>query len=635
MTARRTACALMFVSLLVTRPVQVRVSAQRVAAPLPERERPAPAVDEPSLVTIRINVVVTDRRGRPVLDLKPADFELHDDGVLQSLSSVELRTPEKPVAPAGAPGPAEDVRGAAREPETRVFAIFLDEFNVAPGVNSARVRDAMTRFLTESVRPRDLLYVMKPMTPVSQVRFTRDRGAAQAEIASFEGRKGDYAPRSAFEEEYIGRTPAAVAGARAQIVTTDLRELTMAVGDLQPARAAVVLVSEGFSRAPGRERVRLPDWETLARAASHFNLPIYTIDPGDPVPPEPVPPEAEDRPTPRPDRDRTTLDSLAERTGGEAVRDPDRMAPALARMSRDLDAYYVLMYQPSRATDGRFHPISVKTRRKEAELRVPTGYWSPLSAEWRSYLDKVNDPLPPLEPTRMLKRSPFIDTWYGFQRTADGRMEFLFTWEPSAAGAALRARPNAVALTVTMDGTTLYDNDVRQIAPPGTEGAGDRALVEAATAGRLQLDFAVRAADGTVIDKGAQDIEVPAPRSHGPMLLPPQFVRTTSARDFRLLSTQADAAPTPSRTFRRGERVLVRVPAYNPDGAPVDITVSLLNVKSQLIRPLDRLPLAGTGVPLQFDLPLAFLAPGEYTIDVKVASATGTARQLVKIRLIG
>ena len=178
----------------------------------------------------------------------------------------------------------EDERAAAQDPATRVFAIFLDEFNVAPGVNSARVREAATKFLTESIRPGDLLYVLKPMDPVNGFRFTRDRAAAQATIARFEGRKGDYAPRTAFETQYIGRTPAAVDGARAQIVTTGLREMIMAMGELRPARGAIVLISEGFSGTAASERRRLPDWQGLARASSHFNLPIYTFDPRDPVP---------------------------------------------------------------------------------------------------------------------------------------------------------------------------------------------------------------------------------------------------------------------------------------------------------------------------------------------------------------
>jgi VWFA-related protein len=626
---RRFTLALLLASAMAGRFVSTRLEAQRAALPdTKATPTPAKASTDPSPVSIRINAVVTDARGRAVVDLKPGEFTLDDNGVSQKLTSVELRS--IPAALAGDASPvtsdAEETR-AAREPGTRTFAIFLDEFNVSPGPNSARVREAAAKFLSDSVRPHDLVYVMKPMESVTGIRFARDRGASHAAIDSFEGRKGDYEPRSDFERQYIGRTPGAVDGARAQIVTTGLRELTMKLGDLEASRAAVILISEGFVRGPGGERRRLPDWESLARAASHFNIPIYTIDPRDAPPP---PPAGE---TATPDRAVGTLQSLALRTGGSAVTDARDLGAALSRISRDLDAYYVLTYQPSQATDGRFHPITVKTTRKGADVRVPTGYWSPLSSEWRSWLDKASAPPTPIVSTRALRRSRFVDTWIGFQRQDDGKFDFLFTWEPNALGAALRSRPKQVLLKVsTPDGNTLFEQPIQAIGLPGEPSSGDRALVPVAS-GRLQIDLSILAADGTQVESAAQDIEVPAPRGTIPIVLQPQFVRTRTAREFRSLSADPTAAPTPARVFSRSERLLIRVPAYNPDGAAVTTTVGVVNLRGQTIRPLDPLPLSGN-IP-QFDLPLAFLAPGEYSIDVKVTSPTGNTRQLVGFRIIG
>ena len=56
-------------------------------------------------------------------------------------------------------------------------------------------------------------------------------------------------------------------------------------------------------------------------------------------------------------------------------------------------------------------------------------------------------------------------------------------------------------------------------------------------------------------------------------------------------------------------------------------------MKGVTIRTLDQLP-PDAATP-QFELPLAFLPPGDYGIDVKVTSATGTARQLIRFRLTG
>jgi hypothetical protein len=141
--------------------------------------------------------------------------------------------------------------------------------------------------------------------------------------------------------------------------------------------------------------------------------------------------------------------------------------------------------------------------------------------------------------------------------------------------------------------------------------------------------------DGAVLDTSAIDVQVPAPRGDGPVLLQPQIVRARTARDFRVLSATADAPPTPSRVFSRTERLLVRVPAYNPDGAPVTTSAAVSNIRGQTIRALEPIPGAAPNAAPQFDLPLAFLAPGDYGIEVKATSPTGTTRQLIRFRLTG
>ena len=265
---------------------------------------------------------------------------------------------------------ADDEQRAAREADTRVFAIYLDEFHVSDGPDSVRVRDEVTRFVDTELRPRDLLFVLKTLDPVSNIRFSRDRAVARATIQSFAGRKGDFAPRTTFEEQYFGRTPEAVESARGQVAITGLRELAMRMGELEPTRAALLIVTEDFAReAAGVRPRRLPDWQSLSRIAGHFSFPIYTFDPRDQ--PQPAPAASADQPRPA-DRPLTMLQGLAAQTGGEASLGATGFASTLTRMSRDLDSYYVLTYQPSQATDGRFHPIQVRSKRKDAQIRVPT-----------------------------------------------------------------------------------------------------------------------------------------------------------------------------------------------------------------------------------------------------------------------
>ena len=430
MTARRIRIAAVLSSLSVLAP-RPAVLAQRLNPSGQPSDTPVAGVSSPASVSIRINVVVTDKRGRSLLDLKPTDFQLDDNGVAQSLASVELRTPARPSAATAAPVTSiqtdDDERKAAQEAGARVFAVFLDEFNVTPGVNSERVRDAARRFLSDYVRPGDLIHVLKPIDPVSGFRFTRDRDAARAVIEKFEGRKGDYAARTPFETQYFGRTPEAVENARAQIVTTGLRELTMKIGRLEsdkrrpgPHQRGLRKGARRRAKTPSRLAESGPRGKPLqsadlrarsARPSAGFGRPGGADGSGS--------------------RPRHACNRSPPQTGGEAVSDGRELLPALARMSRDLDGYYVLTYQPSQATDGRFHPIAVRTTRKDAQIRVPSGYWSPLSSEWRTWLERSSTPPGPSAPVRALRKSRLIDTWYGFERGDDGRLEFVFTWEPT------------------------------------------------------------------------------------------------------------------------------------------------------------------------------------------------------------
>ena len=194
-----------------------------------------PAATDGDIPRIRIDAVVTDAQGRPILDLRPSDFELLENGVAKPLDQVELHPLPRA---AGDVPPIEseaDEQRAAKEPDTRVFAFFLDEFHVSSGLSTDRVRHAMTEFVDEKLRPQDLAIVMKPLDSVNSIRLTRDRALLHGAIDGFTGRKGDYEPRTRFEELYIGRAPGAVAAARRQIVTAGLREITMRFSSAYPA----------------------------------------------------------------------------------------------------------------------------------------------------------------------------------------------------------------------------------------------------------------------------------------------------------------------------------------------------------------------------------------------------------------
>jgi VWFA-related protein len=570
---------------------------------------------------VRLDAVVTDAQGRPILDLHPSDFELLENGEVTPLDAVELHPlPDAAVnlTPIETEG---DEKRAAREPGTRAFAFVLDEFHVSPGPSTDRVRRSLTEFVDEKLRPQDLAVIIKPLDAVTSIRLTRDRALLHGAIDGFAGRKGDYAPRTRFEELYIGHAPAAVSAARRQIVTAALRELTMHLGDLDADRAALVFVSEGFPRDVPAPRGRPIELQGVVRASSRFHLSTYTFNPAA---------AAEDAATPvERERADAMLQWLAEQTGGRAFGSETAVA-GLARLSHDLDAYYALSYVPAHA-DGRFHPVEVRVKRRGVLVHTAPGYWSPPGAEWRATMASMATMLPMSR--RPLRRSSAIDAWIGLLRDTDGRTRMIVTWEPRLRG---MSAPQVVALRArTTTGETLFDGRLGRVGS-GSTVPSDSARFQVPT-GRVEIDMTIYDGEGKSLDTDARDFDVPDLRlqKRGPVLLAPEVVRARTLRDFQSAAADPDAAPSSVRTFARSDRLLIRVSAFDSSGTAVLVTAKVLNGWGQPMRDIDALDATPRDRLPQFALPLSWLVPGEYQIELMATNANGAVRERVTFKVTG
>jgi hypothetical protein len=226
--------------------------------------------------------------------------------------------------------------------------------------------------------------------------------------------------------------------------------------------------------------------------------------------------------------------------------------------------------------------------------------------------------------------------WSGVTRVSatDGRV--VVTWEPgrSLTGSG-RSTASRVELKATLkDGTILYEGVLApvRVGEAADKTSADRAEFDAPS-GRVQLDMAILNVHGAKLDVDARDVEVPALKNNTSLLLPAILIATQSAREFREVAADVNAAPDPSRQFRRTDRLVIRVPAYTGD-TPIPVTALLLNRLAQPMREIGTLPGAGAGVT-QFDLPLAPLAPGEYFLQFDVKGPSGPVGQRIQFRITG
>jgi VWFA-related protein len=536
---------------------------------------------------VKLRAFVTNPRGDVMGGLRSSDFELLVDGAPRKLSSLEFSTAPRP----------------------RVFAILLDEFHVAPA-DSAAVRDALLRFV-DGLRPDDLAVVIKPLDPVTltSIQPTADHELVRRAIERFEGRKGDFAPRTAFERTYLAHAPAAVAEARAQIVTSGVRALAARLVQLSSERAdlqpAIVLVTDGFLRVSGNREVP-GNLQTAIRIANRAGAAVYGFRPS---------PAAD---TTDEDEQRVVagLKALVTETGGELTASAANLESGLRRMARDLDAHYVLAYEAPQ-TDNRFHSVQVTVKRRDARVRAPARHPAPVAEAAR-----VNGSAAPPRPLRVLRRSTLIQSWSGLIRGADGRARVVLTWEP-APGRIGRStvEPESIVVTAsTLDGTVLFDDRVAPVGERREGGEVNRAEFDA-PAGRLLVDMKILDRKGIVLDTESRDVDVPDLTGRRAVILPPAVIRTRSGREFRVARDDPHAAPVASRDFRRTERLLIRVSALDAGGAPAPIVASLMNRWRQPMRMLDPIKPTHAGVT-QFDLPLAALAPGEYSVRLTAAGVS-------------
>jgi VWFA-related protein len=534
---------------------------------------------------------VTDAAGRPLGELKPSDFELKSGGVVQRIESVELRRASAPDS-------------------GRVFGIFLDEFHVSSGPSTEDVRRALLQFMDAHVRPADRVVVMKPLDSQLEIALTADRDVWRRAIETFEGRAGDFAPRTAFEEQYIGRAPAIVESSRAQIVTSALRALVTRLGDASSGRSAVAFVSEGYliGGRSTRER-RLPDFQSVSRVASRAGVAVYTLNPATGLPSDG-----------NGDGIARRLAALAAETGGE-MGTGAQLVDTLARMARDLDSYYVLTFTPSQKGEGHFYLFELTSKRRQAIVRAPSGFWTPAPP--------VVVRTEPPRPVRTVRRSPMIRTWYGVSQLADGRMRLRVTWEPAprlSAVVAATGEPAAVLVRASRSGGggALFEGKMavaelaEMIVPPG----------------RVELDLTVVAADGRELDREARDVDVPENGAARASALVPEIIRARTYREYHAAARDSGAVPTPTREFLRSDRLIVRAPAQQTKDHPLSISARILNRWGQPMRDLE--PIEGPDDAIvQFGLPLSWLVPGQYEIELRTTQPGGEASQKIPLKVIG
>ena len=652
------------------------------AAAAPQDPAQAPPVFRGGINFVRVDVIVTEK-GEPVTDLTQADFEVREDGKPQPIEQFRLIKVDGNPRP-GDPPPRQirnrdDEESEAARDDVRVILIFLDEYHTRLG-SSMAVKQPLIDFIRTQVRPMDMLAVMYPLTPVSLVEFTRNHDSIVSAITNFQGRKFNYQPRNAFEEQYSREPSEVVERVRNQVVMGALRGISTRLGAVRDGRKSIIYVSEGLTAMlPPQLRTQnaeigniVPNGvspmagendsrEFTARVfaqsdlyaslrdvftlANRNNTSIYSLDPrGLAVSEFGI----DENVGPGLDRvslqdTQNTLRSLSEETDGKAIVNRNDLATGLQQLVRDSSFYYLLGYNSAQATpDGKFHEIKVNVKRRGLEVRARRGYWAATADDVTRATTRAVTPGPPSAVSTALatlaapaQSVAYARTWVGTERGDAGKTRVTLIWEPlvqaagGARGSARREQAGRVAvIAATATGDLIFRGRTPADQPPGPQK-----LVFDAPPGPMELRLSVEGAAGGVLDNEVRKVAIPDLTTPQTAISTPRVYRARTARDVQVLSANATALPATTREFSRTERVLIRFDAYGAGTDMPTATAVLLNRAGQKMADVPVAAAAAGGTHL-IDLGLAAVAPGEYLVEITVTGTGGTVTELVPLRVV-
>src|SRR5262249_1186724 len=190
------------------------------------------------------------REGKRGMDLPRAVFAVWKDGKPKKVDTFKIiKLDALKTMESGPPRPIRDENDEEREaarPDVRLFVILLDDYHVSRG-NDLSVKKPLIEFIQNQLAPADMVALMYPLTPITDLRFSRNRDATIAAINQFEGRKFDYRPRNMFEEKYANYPAQTVERIRNQVSMDALKGAAMKMGALREGRKSIIFVSEGFT----------------------------------------------------------------------------------------------------------------------------------------------------------------------------------------------------------------------------------------------------------------------------------------------------------------------------------------------------------------------------------------------------
>jgi VWFA-related protein len=384
---------------------------------------------------VNIDVIVKDKKGKYISDLKTEDFTITENGVVQKveffdapLSKTETRKPGETVAEPSAP--------TTTAPRNYV-SLVLDS-QTTDLTNLKQVREGAIRYVKEQVTDADAVAVLSVTNSLQMLQpFTQDKAKLIATLENL----GTSSESKTFEQKDISgnitslrdslsggsstpitTTAGGSEAARRMIAERVLQQFirlrtALSLQQARPVLAALAALAEGLRPIPGKKTLVLfsqgfvspsvLDWQVQSTIdiANRANVAIYIIDSaglragaqatGSLVPQSPLAgvsaiTDQEQRikavggdtvfdnvRQEGQSREYDILYRLSGDTGGKFLKGNNDIGVGLERINQEIQSRYTLAYRSTNQNfDGTFRKVKIQVHRPDAQIVSRSGYYA-------------------------------------------------------------------------------------------------------------------------------------------------------------------------------------------------------------------------------------------------------------------
>lgn len=389
---------------------------------------------------VNIDVLVKDKKGKYVPDLKAEDFAVFENGVQQKIEFFDapLAGTNRPRKD-GAPAPGSGEPSAPAAPPRNYVTLVLDS-QTTDLTNQKQVREGMIKYAREQLTDGDVVALLSVTNGLQLLQpFTQDKAQL---IAALENLASGSASKN-FEQRDLAANIDALRGelntitgpsapitstaggsqaARIMILRTMLAQFIMlrtalSLQQSRPILAALAAICEGLRPIPGKKTVVLfsqgfvtpavLDWQVQSTIdiANRANVAIYIIDSaglrasapnttalGTNSPLSGISAATSQEQRIRAVGGETVFDTARQEglgreydilyrisgdTGGRFLKGNNDIGQGLERINEEIQARYTLAYRSTNQSfDSSFRKVKIEVRRPDTQIISRSGYYA-------------------------------------------------------------------------------------------------------------------------------------------------------------------------------------------------------------------------------------------------------------------